>query len=49
MGPGKRKFPWNWRNKEMHVGDFIRPIRPVQHVLKMVDDYVQAKRSNDVV
>jgi ribonuclease HI len=40
---------WNWRNKEMHVEDFIRPIRPVQHVLKMVDDYVQAKRSNEIV
>jgi hypothetical protein len=40
---------WNWKNKELHESNFVRPSNPVQHVIKLCDDYKKAKHINGMV
>ncbi|KAK2448079.1 TMV resistance protein N [Trifolium repens] len=40
---------WTWRNKEQHIDSFVRPYRPVQYIMKLVDDYVHATNTISAV
>jgi hypothetical protein len=40
---------WIWRNKEIHVDEFVRPYRHFQHVMKMMGEYWNAVTVNYVV
>jgi hypothetical protein len=40
---------WNWRNKEAHETNFLRPVNPVQHVMRMSEDYRKAMYANNTV
>ncbi|GAU12910.1 hypothetical protein TSUD_73970 [Trifolium subterraneum] len=40
---------WNWRNKELFEENFLRPPRPVQHVLKLIGDYMSATSKDDII
>ncbi|CAJ2650297.1 unnamed protein product [Trifolium pratense] len=39
---------WMWRNKECHDADFVRPHRPVRHILQLSEDYRNAVLNNSV-
>lgn len=51
---GRRKISltchclWTWRNKELHENNFVRPINHVDHVLKLSEDYYQARMANQI-
>ncbi|KAK2417023.1 heat shock 70 kDa protein [Trifolium repens] len=38
---------WNWRNKEAHETNFLRPVNPVQHIMRMSEDYRKALYANN--
>jgi hypothetical protein len=40
---------WNWKNKELHESNFVRPSNPVQHVIKLCDDYKKAEHTDGMV
>lgn len=37
-----------WRNKELHENKFVRPTNPSNHVLKLSEDYYQARTANQI-
>jgi hypothetical protein len=40
---------WTWRNKETHNNNYVRPLHMAQHVYKVVEDYSQAMRVNEMM
>ncbi|MCH93591.1 RNA-directed DNA polymerase (Reverse transcriptase), partial [Trifolium medium] len=40
---------WNWRNKELHEHNFMRPTNPVQHVVRLGKEYIRTMRMNSVI
>ncbi|GAU38338.1 hypothetical protein TSUD_61990 [Trifolium subterraneum] len=40
---------WQWRNKEIHEEQFVRPIRPVQYIMQLLSDYVCAASNINIV
>jgi ribonuclease HI len=40
---------WTWRNKEMHDEEFVRPARPVHHIMQLAGDYIKAISNSNVV
>jgi ribonuclease HI len=40
---------WTWRNKELHVEGYVRPVEQVKQVMNMVKDYMHASHSSNIV
>ncbi|MCH81010.1 ribonuclease H protein [Trifolium medium] len=40
---------WSWRNREQHEDGFLRPYRPVQHIMTLAHNYMQAANSTRAV
>lgn len=40
---------WNWRNKEVHVENFVQPLNPVQFIIRLKEDYDKAVLANTKV
>jgi ribonuclease HI len=39
---------WKWRNKELFEDDYVRPARPIQHIMVLIQEYMGAISNNKV-